>query len=223
MQSETTRYPVWTYFFLLISILLVLPPGTDASDVQIIDDFNSGINSHWVNNEFSGLTHYSVVAQDGESVLQAISEAAASALVFEKKYSLTNYPILSWRWKIKDTLPKGDARIKSGDDYPARIYVVFPHWNPFMTRSINYIWANKLPQGEHVPSLYTSNSVMIAAQSGGQNSGRWMTERHNVLEDYRRVFGEEPPAVGAIVVMSDSDDTGGRSVGWYDDIRIEKE
>lgn len=202
---------------------MVLPLDISASGVQVIDDFNSGINSNWVNKEFSGLTRYSIVVQEGETVLQAQSTAAASALVFEKEYQLRDYPILSWRWKIKTILPKGDARIKSGDDYPARIYVVFPHWNPLMTRSINYIWANKLPKGTHIPSLYTANSVMIAAQSGLENSGRWVTERHNVLEDYRRIFGEEPPAVGALVVMSDSDDTGDSSVGWYDNIQIEKE
>lgn len=208
---------------LLVFFLLTMPSFVVAADLQIIDDFNSGLNPNWQNKEFSGLTRYNIVVQEGETVLQAQSTAAASALVFEKEYQLHDYPFLSWRWKIKTILPKGDARIKSGDDYPARIYVVFPHWNPLMTRSINYIWANKLPKGTHIPSLYTANSVMIAAQSGLENSGRWVTERHNVLEDYRRIFGEEPPAVGALVIMSDSDDTGGNSVGWYDDIQIEKE
>lgn len=211
--------------FLSLCLFLLLATGVCAApaDVQVIDDFNAGINPNWKNNEFKGLTSYSVVAQDGENVLRAQSEATASALVFEKKYSLTDYPILTWRWKIEAILPRGDARSKSGDDYPARIYVVFPHWNPLMTRSINYIWANKLPKGEHVPSLYAKNSIMVAAQSGMENSGRWITERHNVRQDYRRIFREEPPEVGAIVLMSDSDDTGGSSVGWYDDIRIEKE
>jgi len=212
----------WLLWLVHICLLSIFAFTAAASEVELIDDFNNGLNPHWQNKEFSGLTHYSVVELDGESVLQAKSEAAASALVFEKEYNLNDYAILSWRWKIKDILPKGDARIKSGDDYPARIYVVFPHWNPLKTRSINYIWANKLPLGAQVPSLYTANSVMIAAQSGAEHAGRWESERHNVLDDYRQVFGEEPPAVGAIVIMSDSDDTGDSSLGWYDDIRIEK-
>ena len=203
-------------------VLAIFMSAAGAAEVQLIDDFNRGLSPHWQNQQFSGLTDYSIVELDGESVLQAKSEAAASALVFEKGYRLDDYPILSWRWKIAAVLPRGDARSKAGDDYPARIYVVFPHWNPLQTRSINYIWANKLPLGAQVPSLYTANSVMIAAQSGAEKAGRWVSERHNVLEDYRQVFGEDPPAVGAIVIMSDSDDTGDSTQGWYDDIRIEK-
>ncbi len=213
----------WVIGLTQICLPAIFAFSAAASGVQLIDDFNSGLNPHWKNKEFSGLTQYSVVELDGESVLQAKSEAAASALVFEKHYRLADFPILSWRWKIEAVLPRGDARSKAGDDYPARIYVVFPHWNPLKTRSINYIWANKLPLGAQVPSRYTANSVMIAAQSGAEKAGRWVSERHNVLEDYRRVFGEDPPAVGAIVVMSDSDDTGDSSLGWYDDIQIEKE
>jgi len=42
----------------------------------------------------------------------------------------------------------------------------------------------------------------------------------NVLEDYRRAFGEEPPRIRAVAVMSDSDNTGARTVAWYGDIRF---
>ena len=34
-----------------------------------------------------------------------------------------------------------------------------------------------------------------------------MTERRNVLEDYRRIFGEEPDAPGAIALAIDTNDT----------------
>ncbi len=34
-------------------------------------------------------------------------------------------------------------------------------------------------------------------------------------------FGEEPPMVGAIAIMTDTDNTKGSALSWYDDIRIE--
>ena len=146
--------------------------------------------------------------------------APASGLFFPQDYRLQDYPLLAWRWKVKDTLAKGDARLKTGDDYAARVYVVFPHWLFFKTRSINYIWSNKLPRGETVPSPYTGNSVMVAVRSGSSQTGRWISEERNVLEDFRRIFGEEPPPAGAIALMTDADNTQGHAVAWYDDIRI---
>jgi len=194
-----------------------------SSETIILDDFNAGLKKNWQMKEFKGQTQYSVVTLEGEKVLLAQSDATASALVFEQKYDLRDFPILSWRWKINNIHPKGNSQTKAGDDYAARIYVVFPHWFTPMTRSINYIWANKLPKGSHTPSPYTANSVMLATQSGPENSGHWITERRNVWEDYREIFGEDPPTVGAIAIMTDSDDTGGSAIAWYDDIRIEKE
>lgn len=207
----------------LFLLLLTTPVFAATPDVQILDDFNAALNPNWQIKEFKGQTEYSIIDLDGEKVLMAKSDGAASALVFSKTYSLRNYPVLSWRWKVKDILQQGDARVKGTDDYAARIYVVFPHWFFPMTRSINYIWANKLAKGSSIPSTYAANSVMVAVQSGPENVGRWITERHNVREDYRRIFGDEPPPVGAIVIMTDTDDTGGTALAWYDDLRIEKE
>jgi len=43
----------------------------------------------------------------------------------------------------------------------------------------------------------------------------------NVLEDYRRAFGEEPPRVRSVGIMSDSDNTGERTVAYYGDISFQ--
>ena len=209
----------------LLLPLVLLPTGSVGAadpEVVILDDFNTGLSPHWQQEEFKGQTDYRVVADGEEMVLRGESNGTASALVYPKKFLLQDYPILSWRWKIADVLPKGDARSKSGDDYAARIYVVFPHWFAPKTRSINYIWANKLPKGVLLPNSYTSNSMLVAVQSGRENISRWINERHNVYEDYRRIFGEEPRPVGAIVIMTDSDDTRGHSLAWYDDLRLER-
>ncbi len=205
----------------LMSILLTTIASAAGPEVVVLDNFNAGLDPNWKNEEFQGQTRYSIVESEGDRVLLGESAGTASALVFKKKYLLQDYPILSWRWKIEDVLSSGDARSKGGDDYAARLYVVFPHWFVPMTRSINYIWANRLPQGAQLPNSYAPNSILLAAQSGRDNAGRWIIERHNVLEDYRRIFGEEPSFVGAIAIMTDSDDTHGHSVAWFDDLRLE--
>ena len=209
-----------------LGLLLVLQAVTvfaAGSGVQVIDDFNQGLNPNWQSKQFKGQTEYSITTDAGEKVLMAQSTGGASALVFAKQYALRDYPILTWRWKVQQIIRSGDERSKAGDDYAARVYIVFPHWFFPMTRSINYIWANKLPKGSILPSSYAANSVMLAVESGPDLTGRWLTERRNVREDYRRIFGAEPPAVGAIAIMTDTDDTGESALAWYDDLRIEKQ
>jgi hypothetical protein len=173
--------------------------------------------------EFHGRTLYAVVSEvNGGYVLRADSRASASGLFFKKDYSLRDYPILSWRWKVSNILEKGDETMKEGDDYAARVYVVFPHWFFPKTKTLNYIWANKLPKGESIPNPFTGNAIMVAVESGKENVGRWVSARRNVYEDYRALFGGEPPKVGAIAIMTDTDNTGGTATAWYDDIRIER-
>ena len=207
----------------LLMLMFAASVFAASSDVLVIDDFNEGLSPNWKSKKFKGVTQYSIADLDGESVLMAFSSGAASALIYKKEYSLRDYPVLSWRWRVDNILPKGDARTKDGDDYSARIYVIFPHWIFPLTRSINYIWANKLPKGEYLSSSYTGNSVLVAVQSGPENIGHWITERRNVRDDYLRIFGEEPRAVGAIAIMTDADNTEDEARAWYDDIRIEKE
>lgn len=50
----------------------------------------------------------------------------------------------------------------------------------------------------------TGTVTSIVIRSGPADLGRWVTERRNVLEDYRRIFGEEP---GAIALSIDTNDT----------------
>jgi len=208
-------------------LALVLSAGSTGAAPRslLIDDFEHGIRAGWEEKSFKGETVYRVVP-DPETkghCLQAEARGTASGLIFRREYDLRDYPVLSWRWRVAGTVAGGDETRKSGDDYAARVYVIFPHWFFPKTRSINYIWANRLPQGEHLPNPFSANAVMLAVESGNANAGRWMAERRNVYEDYRRLFGEEPPQVGAIAVMTDTDNTGGSAMACYDDIRIEGE
>jgi hypothetical protein len=187
----------------------------------LIDDFEGGLRPNWEARPFKGETRYDVVSDDGGHVLRARSDAAASGLVYPIRYVLRQYPVLAWRWKVENVIAKGDETRRSGDDYAGRVYVVFPHWFFPKTRSINYIWANRLPKGRRVRSPFTANAVMIAAESGPEHVGRWVSERRDVLADYRQAFGEEPPEVGAIAVMTDTDNTGESATAYYDDIRVE--
>jgi len=225
MSGCGTRPSVGRAAVLLLSMFFSAAATAALAQGLLIDDFEHGIHAGWEEKTFKGETLYRVVPDpdsDGHC-LQAESRGAASGLIFRREYDLRDYPVLSWRWKVSGTVAGGDETRKSGDDYAARVYVIFPHWFFPKMRSINYIWANRLPQGGHLPNPFSGNAIMVAVESGSANAGRWMAERRNVYEDYRRLFGEEPPRVGAIAVMTDTDNTGGAAEACYDDIRLEVE
>ena len=189
----------------------------------IIDDYMSGLSNKWQSKIFEGETVYTVTDEAGVRCIQAVSSSSASALIYKIKYDLDEYPILSWKWKIDHVLEKGNAYIKEGDDYAARVYVIFPSIIFWKTKAINYIWASKLPREEAVPNPFTGNAIMIALQSGNEKAGKWITEERNIFEDYKKQFGKEPPRAGAIAIMTDTDNTKESATAWYGPIKILKE
>jgi hypothetical protein len=201
----------------LLLLMLVTAVSADSGMLKIGSFAESGL-SGWAEKSFKGKTQYRIVEDAGINVLQANSQNAASGLVFEAAYHPQDYPVLSWRWKVANILAKGDSRTKAGDDYAARVYVVFPHWFFPKTRTLNYIWANRLPKEAIQANAYLGNAMMIAVESGAEQLGEWQTVRRNIVDDYRRAFGEDPPDIGAIAIMTDTDNTGESAMAWYGDI-----
>ena len=203
---------------LAIGLFLLLPPafGEDLT----LGNFSAGDLAGWNPKIFKGETTYTLVVDGNVRVLKAHSRAAASGMYKEVTLNPRKFPVLRWSWKIGGTIPSGNERTKEGDDYAARVYLVFPRTLFWKTKAINYIWANTLPKGEALPNAYTANAMMVAVESGNEKAGMWVTEERNVYEDYRRLFGEEPPEIGAVALMTDTDNTGGEATAYYGDITL---
>jgi len=199
--------------------LFLLAPSGFCKDL-LLGNFSAGDLSGWKPKVFKGETSYSLVSEGERQVLKAESRKAASGLYKEVKLDPRKFPVLRWSWKIEGTLPKGDGRTKEGDDYAARVYVVFPRTLFWKTKAINYIWANRLPKGTTLPNAFTSNAMMVAVESGNEMGGTWVNEERNVYEDYRKFFGEDPPEIGAVALMTDTDNTGGNAVAYYGNITL---
>lgn len=205
--------------YLIIIPISSLNSKAFATEI-LLDDYRGGLSPKWEEKSFKGTTLYQVTREDNQWCIKATSHSSASGLYYKISYDTKKYPILTWRWKVDHVLSNGNALKKEGDDYAARIYVVFPSVWFWKTRAINYIWANKLPRGTSVANPYSSNAIMIAVESGSTHTGKWLDERRNVFEDFRRYFGKDPPRVGAISIMTDTDNTGEDAVAWYGPIRI---
>ncbi len=201
----------------LVVATVLLTTSCYAKDLYVGRFSRDGL-AGWNQKIFKGKTIYRLVVDDGREVVQAISNRAASGLIKKKAFDPRTYRYLRWSWKIDHVIKKGDARFKKGDDYAARIYVIFPGTFFWQTKAINYIWANRLPKGTSIPNAFTDHAMMIAVESGPQYVGRWINEQRDIVADYRRLFGSEPETAGAVAIMTDTDNTQETAVAWYGDI-----
>ena len=183
-------------------------------------------------------TRYSLVREDGITVVKAVADRSASGLVREVTLNPKEYPWIEWRWKAVNLLQKGDVHSKQGDDYPVRLYITFAYEPRRLSvfeklkyetvklvygeypplAAINYIWDSHTPTGTVVPNAYTDRVRMIVVENGPAKLNRWVSESRNLYEDYRRAFGEEPPPISGVAVMTDTDNTGESATAYYGDI-----
>jgi hypothetical protein len=216
------------YFSKLILIFLFFMQLEAQEKMTVIDRFSilsskGQLIKGWDEKSFVGNTQYSVEKEDSNFVLHAFADSTASGLHKKIKINVKEWQHLSWRWKVIQLPEKGDVRFKETDDYGARVYVVFPKLLKWNTRTISYIWAKKLPKEKKHPNPWLPKHViMVAVESGPDSLGRWIREKRNVYEDYKNIFKEEPPKAGAIAIMSDSDNTGGKAEAFYDDFVFSK-
>ncbi len=139
----------------------------------------SVLPDNWKEMTFRGLksTRYELVENDIRVVVRAESNNSSSGLIRRKEIDFSEYPVIEWSWKVENILEKGDVYGEDGDDYPARIYVIFDY------DLSNLGWGTR-----------------------------------NMIRLLRRIYGEEPPPVGGLAIMTDSDDTGESAVAYFGDI-----
>ena len=209
------------YRIITVAIILSLFTAVSVLAEELaVGRFSTEGFTGWEKKEFKGLTDYRLIRENGTTVVKATSQAAASGLVKKIVFDPRKYRYLRWSWKIDHTVAGGDETTKAGDDYAARIYVVFAGKYFWQTKAINYIWANHLKAGDALANAYTASAMMVAVQSGPSNSGQWLAEERDVFADYQKLFGAEPGEASAIAIMTDTDNTGSSAQAWYGDITL---
>ncbi len=230
----------------MIIIMLVLPLCVALAEERTVffrEDFNT--LDEWEPLYFDNIdahSQYAIEADNDSKYLKATSKKSASGLVFKKQFNVYSYSKARWRWKVSNVYKKGNAKIKKGDDYPLRIYIIFKYdpkkasfgekikysaaklvYGEYPPHSgLNYIWANKQHEEKYITNTYTDKAEMIVLQEGNENVGKWVTEEVNIIDDYKKAFGTSPPDTASIAVMNDSDDTGEESTSYLDFIEVYK-
>lgn len=183
-------------------------------------------------------TRWRLTRDAGTTVLSARAHASASALLLPFRVEAGRPGRLAWRWRTERLLEGADIRRRSGDDFPLRLYVFFDypverlplaermklalaralHGADVPAAALCYVWDGKAPVDTIVPNAYTGRVRMVVVNSGPANLGRWVDVERDVAADFRAAFGEPAPAITAIAVGADTDDTGTRADSMFGDI-----
>lgn len=196
----------------------------------------------WILSPFKRPTAYHLVSREGTTVIRAEARSSASGLIHPLTLNPGTYPLLQWRWKVDTLISKADNSQKHLEDAPARLVVSFDgdmekltpqdrmlfdnvriltgQQMPYAT--LMYIWGNRAPLETVIPNKHTSRVRMIVVETGRDKLGNWQDVTRNVVEDYRRAFGEEPGRISAVGIMTDTDNTGGNVHAYYGDILFRK-
>jgi hypothetical protein len=192
----------------------------------------------WQLSNLKRSTQYRLVDHEGRTVVFARARGSASGLVLPISVDLREYPILHWRWNVSALIAGADNTQRHAEDSPVRIVIAFDgdksqlpleerlfaeQFRAFTKQEfpyalLMYIWENRAPVGTVIENLHTARIRMIVADSGDAKLGAWREHERNVYEDYKRAFGEEPPRVRSIGIMTDTDNTGQDAEAYYGDI-----
>ena len=174
--------------------------------------------------------------------VRAEADCAASALVLPLEgVDLERTPVLRWRWRVDRPLDIPDERSREGDDFAARVYVMFrfePERASFVERArnslgsrlfgtqmpgstLNFVWTSREEPGSLWTNPFVASSRTIALARGAATD--WREEAVDVVASYRRAFQRRPPPPLALGIMTDADNACQRAEARYAGFRFTAE
>jgi len=205
-------------------ILVVLMVGVALANAPALDISENWNLQHWQRKVFANDTQYTVVDVDAQKVLKASTDNSASVLYKKIDIDLSATPYLNWSWRVENTFSDLDPRQKQGDDFPARVYVVYKDgFLPWQALSLNYVWANQAPDAAYWPNPFTERAMMIPVDSGDQGLGQWHHYKKDIRADFQRVFDKDITQLHGVAIMADSDNSMQKAVSYFGDIHFSAE
>ena len=177
-----------------------------------------GVPSGWEKQNWGSPKYdFTIVDLDGRRALHMKSSEEGSTISkdVKGKVDLRKTPFLEWSWRPV-VLPKGgNSCRKEVDDQAAQVFVVWRRF-PELVRSrvIGYVWDSTLPVGTTCKSEKTPTVTYMVLRSGANELGKWVTERRNIREDFRKLYGEDADNPDALSISIDSNDTKSESESY---------
>lgn len=208
----------------LISFLF-FSAAAHADDRLVIADMSaggdaSGIPNGWQLKEKSGKADFAIIKDGDIHALKLKSADTSFSIQKEVDVDVRQYPVLTWKWKVTRLPAGGDFRRSKTDDQAAQLFLGFSK-----TKAIVYIWDTTAPQGlmEDAPAPPFMTIKAVVMRSGASETGRWIAETRNVYEDYKKLFGSEPPHIAGIRMQINSQHTETSAESYFADVAFKKQ
>lgn len=217
IRMNPTNLKMW---ILLISAVFVSQTLSASTSEEVIKPFPDASLSSWKEKSFVGNTTYDLVeVQSGVSVLKASANETASVLYKEMVIDLTDTPWLEWSWKVESIYENINEKARDGDDYPARLYVTAQiGFLPWDSIAINYVWSSNQPINSAWQSPFTDKSMLVSVQSGKSQLGNWVSQRRNIVDDFKQLFGVDVKKISGYAVMVDGDNSSQTGTAFFGNI-----
>lgn len=231
----------------LALVLFLVLPGVSAETVapRELAPFSSQpqggeVPPPWVHRTLPNVARENLFVlerSEADVVLRVDSDAAASTMLHPLNIDPGVTPKLSWRWKVSGVVEKSDFSRREGDDYAAKVYVLFDYPAARLSRgerakialartfygeelpaaAIAYVWGTAQAAGESGPNPYTDRVRKMVVESGTARVGEWVAVQRDIARDFEAVFGEPAPPVIGVALSADTDNTGERVTAWFGD------
>ena len=164
-------------------------------------------------------TVYTVGSNENGNFLKAVADNAASGLGKEVKIDLNKTPFINITWKIEKDLQGINENSKKGHDFAARVFAVKKTGaTPLSNRAINYVFSSNSAVGQSWPSPYTKKSIDNVLATTKDNLNVWVTVKANVKEDFKKLHNLEVEFLDGVAIMTDTDQTSIKAIGYYQNI-----
>jgi Protein of unknown function (DUF3047) len=198
-------------------LLLTLATTAWAQGQVVVEDWSrhpvgaKGIPDGWKGQNWGSPKYdFTIVNDEGRKAihLKSANDGSTVSKEIKGKVNLKETPFLEWSWKVT-VLPKGgDSCRKATDDQAGQIFVVWPRFpEAVRSRIIGYVWDTTQPVEKMCKSEKTGTVTYVVVRSGAAELGKWITERRNVVEDFKKAYGEAPDDPSAVSFAIDSNDT----------------
>lgn len=186
-------------------------------------------------------TLFDLFELEGKKVLRVRTDQSYGNLLHPWNATISQIKI---RWRLDVPLLKANLKSKASEDSALKVCLAFdmPLENvpaiertkfrfaqlfskaALPTATLCYVWAHAENVGSELPSPYTGRLRYVVLNSGEAQLKTWQEHTRDVQADFFKAFGTESskfPAVTAIIVGADSDNTHDASLGYVADVVVQ--